>query len=425
MTKRRSDAEPPIADGELLEDPSVQEFAGQRVAEVDAHGDPGDPGAPGEDGEDGEGGEDVSRRFDDTAELPVIPAAPRVAAAIGFPITDPEESHTTEVRRAADLAELVGLSKARYTRDELLAKVDMGDTDTAMWWRAMGLVEVPEGTVAFNADDLAMVRALKAVLADGDASEDHVLRLARLLGGSLSRISEAQVSVIEDVLINLDGDLAMDSAGERAAAIASDPAAALIELFEQSMLYIWRRHLFASLGRWVGADPDHDSQAVGFIDISGFSHVSKRLESDVLAELIERFESEVIDLVSVHGGRVVKFIGDEAFFVVADLPTAAQVALEMVDRMRAGEPRVEVHGGIAYGPTVTIAGDVFGNTVNLAKRLTDVARKGRILMPRDDAELLEGHDEFVLKRMSRSFEFKGVGRTPTVSVTRRVDAAGS
>lgn len=357
--------------------------------------------------------------FEDTAELPTVTVpATRHAAGIGAPITDPEESHTTEVRRAADIAELVGLSKARYTRDELLAKVDMGDTDTAMWWRAMGLVEVPDATVAFNADDLAMVRALKAVLADGDASEDHVLRLARLLGGSLSRISEAQVSVIEDVLANLEPGIALDTAGERSAALAGEPAGALIELFEQSMLYVWRRHLFASLGRWIGVDPEHDSQAVGFIDISGFSHMSKRLDSAVLAQVIERFESEVVDVVSTHGGRVVKFIGDEAFFVLADLPSAADVALEMVDRMRAGEPRVDVHGGIAYGPTVTIAGDVFGNTVNLAKRLTDVARKGRILMPKGDTELMEGREDLHVRRVGRSFEFKGVGRTAAVAVTR-------
>ena len=82
----------------------------------------------------------------------------------------------------------------------------------------------------------------------------------------------------------------------------------------------------------------------------------------------------------------------------------------------------DLHGAIAYGPTVTIAGDVFGNTVNLAKRLTDVSRKGRILMPRRDAEALEDHDELVVRRMSRTFDLKGVGRTATVTVARGEDS---
>ncbi len=372
-----------------------------------------------------DGWDDGSERHDVTAELPVVPSpVERSAATIGAPETDPEESHTTEVRRAADLTELVGLSKARYTRDELLAKVDMGDTDSTIWWRAMGLVEVPEGTVAFTADDLAILRALRAVLAEGDAREDHVLRLARLLGGSFSRISEAQVSVIEDVLTTLEPEVSLETAADRSAALVSDPASALKDLFEESMLYVWRRHLFASLGRWIGADPDHDSQALGFIDISDFSHMSKRTDPEVLGEVIERFEFEAVDIVSTHGGRVVKFIGDEVFFVIDTLPEAADVALEMVERMRLGDHPVHVHGGLAYGPTLTMSGDVFGNTVNLAKRLTDVARKGRILIPKSDAPLLEDREDLTVRRVGRSFDLKGFGRTSTISVSR-TEVAGS
>ena len=114
-----------------------------------------------------------------------------------------------------------------------------------------------------------------------------------------------------------------------------------------------------------------------------------------------------------------KFIGDEAFFVVDDIPAALDVAFEVADRMADGEPPVALHTGVATGPTVSIAGDVFGNTVNLAKRLTDVARKGRVVMPRSDADTLEGRNDLIVRRVTRSFDLKGVGRTSAVSVTRR------
>ncbi len=172
-------------------------------------------------------------------------------------------------------------------------------------------------------------------------------------------------------------------------------------------------------GRWVGAEADQATRSVGFIDISGFSQMSKRHNDEVLAQVVERFESEAVDVVSANGGRVVKFIGDEAFYVVDDLPTAVDVALEVSDRMRSAQPPVALHTGIATGPTVTIAGDVFGNTVNLAKRLTDVARKGKVVVPKDDAPLLEERDDLVLRRVNRVFELKGVGRTAAVSVSRR------
>lgn len=319
---------------------------------------------------------------------------------------------------ADDLAEAVGLSKARYDRATLLHKSRLEGVDTSKWWRAMGLVEVPDDVVAFGREDLAMARALRLVMMQDDNGEEHVFRLARLLGGSFSRIAEAQTRVLDDMLSNLGGE-ELDTPAERAAALTTPEAESLIELLDQSMTYVWRRHLFASLGRWIGADPDEDTRAVGFIDISGFSQLSKRTAPEVLAGVVERFESEAVDVVSHHGGRVVKFIGDEAFFVVDDIPAAVDVAFEVADRMAEAEPAVALHTGVATGPTVSIAGDVFGNTVNLAKRLTDVARKGRIVMPRTDADALEGRNDLVVRRVTRSFDLKGVGRTSAVSVTRR------
>ena len=332
---------------------------------------------------------------------------------------DQEESPTAELRRAVDLAETIGLARARYDRQAILEKADIEGMDTTRWWRAMGIVEVPDGVRAFNSDDLAMVRALKMILSENAAAEEHVFRLARLLGGSFSRITEAQTEVIEDVLSAELPEGSLDTPAGRAAALRSGEAQALIEVFEHSLTYVWRRHMFAALGRWVGAEADQTTGTVGFIDISGFSQMSKREDPEVLVEVIERFESAAIDVVSGVGGRVVKFIGDEAFFVVDDVPTAVEVALEVADRMAEGDPPVALHSGMATGPVVTIAGDVFGTTVNLAKRLTSAARKGKVVLPKGDAEVLADRDDLVVRRVPRVFEFKGVGRTAAVSVARR------
>ncbi len=58
-------------------------------------------------------------------------------------------------------------------------------------------------------------------------------------------------------------------------------------------------------------------------------------------------------------------------------------------------------------------------TVNLAKRLTDVARKGKVVLPKDDAEALEGRDDLTIRRVNRVFELKGMGRTAAVSISRK------
>jgi adenylate cyclase len=341
-------------------------------------------------------------------------------ANLPAPVGDEQdESPTAELQRAVDLAETIGLARARYDREAILEKAGIEGMETTRWWRAMGIVEVPDGVRAFNSDDLAMVRALKLILSENAAAEDHVFRLARLLGGSFSRITEAQVEVIDDVLSAELPEGSLDTPAGRAEALRSSEAQALIEVFDHSLTYVWRRHMFAALGRWVGAEADQTTGTVGFIDISGFSQMSKRQDPEVLVEVIERFESAAIDVVSGVGGRVVKFIGDEAFFVVDDVPTAVDVALEVADRMAEGDPKVALHSGIASGPVVSIAGDVFGTTVNLAKRLTSAARKGKVVLPKGDAEVLADRDDLVIRRVPRVFEFKGVGRTAAVSVARR------
>lgn len=336
----------------------------------------------------------------------------------GDPADAWEDSPTAQMRRATDIAAAVGMKRARWTREELLTRAHLDGVDTRRWWRAMGIVEVPDDTVAFGTDDLAMARALGVVISQEEGREEHVFRLARLLGGSFSRIAEAQTAVLDDLLAGSLPDGQLDTPTGRALALGSPEAQALLKVFDQSMSYVWRRHMFATLGRWVGADEDEQSRAVGFADISGFSTLSKRLDESTLRDVIERFEAEAVDSVSQHGGRVVKFIGDEVLFVHDTLSTAVDVAIELGERMAAGDPPVDLHCGLASGPTVTIGGDVFGTTVNLAKRLTDVARRGRVVMPREQAQELAERDDLVLHRVPRVFELKGVGRTPIVSVTR-------
>lgn len=322
-------------------------------------------------------------------------------------------------RRAAQIAEAVGLDEATYDRQTVADAVGLPTSETIQWWRAMGIVEVPDGVVAFGETDMRMAALLAGLLAVDTDNREHVMRVARLLGGSFSRISEAQVQVLEEVLRELHPDGAFDSPTARAQMLLSPEGRALVEIFEQSVLYVWRRHLFATLGRWVGAEDDQDLRAVGFADISGFSSLSKRIQGEELTAIVDAFERESVDVVTSHDGRVVKFIGDEVLFVVDSVGTAVDIALELMERMARLENPVPLHCGIARGPTITIGGDVFGNTVNLAKRLTAVARRNKVVLTKADSAELGDRPDLQIHRVARVFELKGVGRMQVVSVTRR------
>jgi len=339
----------------------------------------------------------------------VVGAGSRIGQTAGV-----TESH--DDREVDDLHRAAGLAPPRYRRADIERDAGVDHDRSVHWWRAMGFPEVPPDVVAFTDQDVEMVRRLSASTGSGLVAEDEVLRLARLLGASCSRIAEASLDVVETMLLSAPGaDLTLEPT-ERLAQLVATSNDLGLGLLDDALLYVWRRHLLAALGRRLGLTDGSTHQAVGFADISGFSKLSQRLGPDELAGLIDRFETVGFDVVAAGGGRVVKLIGDEVMFVVDDVAGAVSILAALSRRLAADPQHPMVHCGVAFGPTVLVGGDVFGPTVNLASRLTTLARRGTIAVPRDDAVGLESCDDFDVVRVNRTYHLKGIGTVRVVVV---------
>jgi adenylate cyclase len=151
-----------------------------------------------------------------------------------------------------------------------------------------------------------------------------------------------------------------------------------------------------------------------------FSVASQTLSAVELTKMINRFESTAFDTVAEFGGRVVKLIGDEVLFATDGPRAAADIALQLVDRLEEDPDMPRVRGGLSHGPVVEIQGDVFGETVNLASRLTEVAKSGSVLASESFKEALQGADDLEVRRIKRITMLKGVGRVRAY-VLRRLD----
>ena len=93
-------------------------------------------------------------------------------------------------------------------------------------------------------------------------------------------------------------------------------------------------------------------------------------------------------LFRAFSGKIIKSIGDSVLFVSEDPVRAMQIGLSIVDVI-GNDPRLpDVRVGLATGAVVMRLGDVFGPPVNLAARLTGVARRNRVITDRRTAELL-------------------------------------
>ena len=317
----------------------------------------------------------------------------------------------------------IDIGEPQYTRVEVASKAGMEQESAHRFWRAAGFPEVDDDAVMFSDADVEVLSGIKHLLDTGIADMDIALEITRAVGQTSSRLAAAEISVLRERVskpVIKDGGIDPDGASESLALASS-----ALPFLENALVYLWRRHLSASAKRaLLTASQDEPIRSVGFIDMTRFSAASQSMDAADLATLINRFESAAFDVVAEYGGRVVKLIGDEVLFAVDDPHAAADIALKLVETLEEDPQLPRVRGGLSHGPVVEIQGDVFGQTVNLASRLTEVAKPGTVIVSESFKEALGEENGLDLKRIRRIAVLKGVGKVKAY-VLRGRDEAGA
>jgi adenylate cyclase len=283
-------------------------------------------------------------------------------------------------------------------------------------WRSLGFTSVGDDVVAFTEADLRALKLTQRMHELGMIDPDDEAALIRTLGRSFARLAEWQITMLTRT-IGSQPDLDLTSL----AAVMNE----VTPVIEDVQNYIWRRHTLSAASRLLLApqsegDEAEVSTAIGFADIVGYTRQTRSLTQGDLASLVEHFEAQAQAIITGHGGRIIKTIGDEILFA-ADAPgDAAAIALELVEEHVGDEDFPQLRVGVAWGPVLQRLGDVFGPTVNIASRLTSIARPGRVLIDKGMAESIEGNEEFKLRRMRRT-SVKGYRRLEPWSLRRPLD----
>jgi adenylate cyclase len=177
-------------------------------------------------------------------------------------------------------------------------------------------------------------------------------------------------------------------------------ASALLPVIERLQSYVWRRHLAAAANRVLLAPPGEESAAtmtVGFADIVGYTSVARHSGIEGLADLLETFEEDTSEAVVSNHGRVVKTVGDEVLFVTDRPRDAAEIALRLTGPGRAAQGLPALRVGMATGRVLSRFGDVYGPVVNLAARLTALAKPGAALVDAELAAALRAEGDYRLR----------------------------
>jgi adenylate cyclase len=303
-------------------------------------------------------------------------------------------------------------SEVRYSEDEVAERTGMPVELARRFWRALGFPDPTPDDKLFTELDIDAIRLLGTMVEVGFADVESFLQLARVVGSSMARIADAELSTaLVSMLSPLSSGRSAESA-YRYMCLADQTLPALRNLRE----FVWRRHFQAAVRRAMSLRSRGESTTlpelcVGFADMVGFTMLSQQLSEEELGLLVGRFEDVAHDVVTSLGGRVVKMIGDEVMFVTESVVAAARTGVGLAETYADDKLLSDVRVGLAVGPVLLQDGDYYGPVVNLANRLADIAAPGSVLVTDEfHSALLE--EVVSVNQDSRSSRDKSGGRRP-------------
>jgi len=339
-------------------------------------------------------------------------------------------------------ARLLGQRRSMRSR-EVSAKAKVSILSARKFWHALGFPNVADDDTVFTEADLLALQSMAALVRDGVFDEPTALGMTRAFARTTDRLAAWQVQLMAEAIGELTHEVGTTGNPEDGGDAGRDPtrgmpdpvtaraaAAKLADIaddLEPLLIYAWRRHLSAAVSRMItDAEPIVDQpgvvRSVGFADLVSFTRLVRRLSERELARVVQRFEALASDVVTAHGGRVIKTVGDEVLFVAMGAASAAAIAIDLVEAMAEDDVLPDVRVGMASGPVISRLGDVFGTTVNRASRLTAVARPRTVLVDDAIAASLATTSGFEMSALRRR-TLRGIGPV-TPWVLRRADQSG-
>lgn len=123
--------------------------------------------------------------------------------------------------------------------------------------------------------------------------------------------------------------------------------------------------------------------AILFADISGSTALYDKLGNERALQLVTSTLNLLTHEMAIRQGSLIKTIGDEIMCSFPNAIAAVEAARAMqlaVEKQRpGGENPIHVRIGLHYGEAILEGGDVYGDTVNIAARITAITRARQIM----------------------------------------------
>lgn len=236
---------------------------------------------------------------------------------------------------------------------------------------------------------------------DAGLTDERMIAIARTLGLGLGQAAEAMRATVLEIAIEPGlSELQLARSYEVAASSLLPMVGPLLDQMLRLHLHnAVRDEVVTNDERAIGQLPGARDVAVAFADLVGFTKLGEQVPPDQLEQVADQlvtFAAEVL----APPVRLIKSVGDAVLLVSPDSSALLDVSFDLLERVEqegAGFPQVRI--GLAYGAAVSRSGDWFGRPVNLASRITGVARAGSVVS--DDAfkDELDGVDGVLWSRI--------------------------
>jgi adenylate cyclase len=310
----------------------------------------------------------------------------RYLAADGVPLAELQRTTASGTLMFLPAERVIG-GRERYSAREIAERTGTELDFLIAVRRAMGLPIPGPDEAVYTEGDLESVR-MTSVFREAGVSEEEILDLMRTLGRGLGQAAESIRSLA--LRLVLEPGVSEHDLAQRYAYTASQLSPMLGPLVT-NLLTLHLREMaqseaLSAAERSGGQLAGSREIAVCFADLVGFTRLGELLPPDELARKAVRLEaltSEVIDAPV----RLVKTIGDAAMLTSLEPEPLLDAALDLLAAAEAeSEDFPQLRAGIAIGAALSRAGDWFGRPVNLASRITQIARPGSLLAEREVRE---------------------------------------
>ncbi|MCW3011834.1 MAG: adenylate/guanylate cyclase protein [Solirubrobacterales bacterium] len=281
---------------------------------------------------------------------------------------------------------LVGAARALGTGERYTARevAETGGVPLELWLaltRASGLtVPADVDAVQYGETDVEAARTTRRFL-DAGLGPDQLTATTRVLGRGLAQTAELMRQTVMELA--LAPGVSEKQLAQTYAGVARNLVPLVGPLVEQMLLihlnHAVREEVVTADERQAGSLPGAREVSVAFADLVGFTRLGEELPPDALERVAERLGHLAGQVVEAPV-RYVKSIGDAVLLVSPDPVRLVATAHALLEAAEAeGEEFPQLRVGVASGPAVTRAGDWFGRPVNLASRITTVARAGSVV----------------------------------------------